>query len=108
MAYVVERKTEGRFPKKHERVSMKAEARSDPPRQMRVVWPADAPPCKRTGLLLPDAHPVDHLGYAVDVARQIHGLLTCCGRRNGSLQLGYTLLDGDIDPVEHNTTKPAR
>lgn len=41
----VERKTDGRFPKEHERVSMKAEAKSDHPRQMRVVWPADVSPC---------------------------------------------------------------
>jgi hypothetical protein len=40
----VERETMGRFPNDHERVSLRAGARSDHPRQMRVVWPRDSPP----------------------------------------------------------------
>jgi len=55
LEWKVERKTEGRFPKKHERVSMKAEARSDPPRQMRsygrltprpAMWSCDMAPVR--------------------------------------------------------------
>jgi hypothetical protein len=44
LEWKVERQTEGRFPKDHERVSLRAAANSDHPRQMRVVWPPDASP----------------------------------------------------------------
>lgn len=44
LEWKVVRETENRFPKPHERVTLKAAAKSDHPRQMRVVWPADSPP----------------------------------------------------------------
>jgi hypothetical protein len=44
LEWKVVRETRGRFPKPHERVTLKAAAKSDHPRQMRVIWPADAPP----------------------------------------------------------------
>jgi hypothetical protein len=44
LEWKVERQTEGRFPKEHESVWLKAAARSDHPRQMRVVWPPDISP----------------------------------------------------------------
>lgn len=44
LEWKVERQTAGRFPNDHERVSLRAGARSDHPRQMRVVWPPDSPP----------------------------------------------------------------
>jgi hypothetical protein len=40
----VERETAGRFPREHEAVSVKAAAKSDYPRQMRIAWPSDSPP----------------------------------------------------------------
>jgi hypothetical protein len=44
LEWKVERHTEGRFPKDHESVSLRAAAKSDHPRQMRVVWPPDVSP----------------------------------------------------------------
>jgi hypothetical protein len=44
LEWKVERQTEGRFPRKHESVWLKAAAKSDHPRQMRVVWPPDVSP----------------------------------------------------------------
>jgi hypothetical protein len=44
LEWKVERVTVGRFPREHEAVFLKAAARSDHPRQMRIVWPPDSPP----------------------------------------------------------------
>ncbi len=44
LEWKVERETVGRFPQRHERVSLRAGARSDHPRQMRIMWPVDSPP----------------------------------------------------------------
>lgn len=44
LEWKVERETAGRFPNDHERVSLRAAAKSDHPREMRVVWPSDSPP----------------------------------------------------------------
>lgn len=44
LEWKVERQTQGRFPSEHESVSLTAAARSDHPREMRVVWPPDSPP----------------------------------------------------------------
>jgi hypothetical protein len=45
LEWKVERETVGRFPREHEAVFVKAAAKADHPRQMRVVWPPDSPPC---------------------------------------------------------------
>ena len=44
LEWKVEREAAGRFPNDHERVSLRAAAKSDHPRQMRVVWPPESPP----------------------------------------------------------------
>jgi hypothetical protein len=44
LEWKVERQTQDRFPSEHESVSLTAAARSDHPREMRVVWPPDASP----------------------------------------------------------------
>ena len=44
LEWKVERETVGRFPSDHESVSLRAGARSDHPRQMRIKWPPDSPP----------------------------------------------------------------
>ncbi|MFT3865933.1 MAG: hypothetical protein QM729_16835 [Solirubrobacterales bacterium] len=46
LEWKVEREATDRFPTAHEKVSLEAIARSDHPREMRVVWPADAPPSR--------------------------------------------------------------
>jgi hypothetical protein len=44
LEWKVERETAGRFPGDHEAVMLTAAAKSDHPRQMRIVWPRDSPP----------------------------------------------------------------
>jgi hypothetical protein len=44
LEWEIQREAHGRFPEAHEHVSLEAIANSDHPRQMRVIWPEDAPP----------------------------------------------------------------
>jgi hypothetical protein len=46
LEWKVERGAVDRFPTAHEKVSLEAIARSDHPREMRIIWPADAPPTR--------------------------------------------------------------
>lgn len=46
LEWKVERGSIGRFPMAHEKVSLEAIARSDHPREMKVIWPAEAPPSR--------------------------------------------------------------